>query len=118
MKRETIEKIKAWFYDFRRKNDSEEYVYTDGDMVDKAEELFKQILEEEDPRLRNKTIQECLDYLLEDDETETGGISYVGYTLRDFLLEENGGTLDDIIMDADVSSLDVALKMAGIKPIK
>lgn len=78
----------------------------------------KQLIENDDARFKKKTIQECLDYLLEDDETETGGISFVGYTLRDFLLEENGGTLDDIIMDADVSSLDVALKMAGIKPIK
>ena len=48
MKRETIKKIKAWLCDFRRKDDSEEYVYTDGDMVDKAEELFKQILKEEE----------------------------------------------------------------------
>ena len=48
MRPETIEKIKAWLYDFRRKDDNGEYVFTDGDMVDNAEELFKQIIREEE----------------------------------------------------------------------
>ena len=51
-----------------------------------------------------------MDYVLEDDDTPTGGISFSGETVRDFIM-----TADRDIRDLD--TLNVALKECGIKPI-
>jgi len=65
-----------------------------------------------------KTIGQCLDRVLEDDDKCNGGTAFVGETLRDFLLSVNMGTLKDVIMDAKVSSLDKLLTDNGIMPIR
>ena len=58
-----------------------------------------------------KKAKDFLDYILEDDETEFGGVAFVGETLKDFI-EEVG-----LSMDNDIKSINVALKQCGIKPI-
>jgi hypothetical protein len=56
-------------------------------------------------------IRNYLDYELEDDDTETGGISFNGETVRDFI----GDT--DMSEDDTLDNLNKALVSCGIKPI-
>lgn len=60
-----------------------------------------------------------LNYKLEDDETEVGGISFEGYTLKDYL-EETGliKDIDQLLNEPNLSTLNEYLKESGIKPIK
>lgn len=53
-------------------------------------------------------IKDFLDYKLKDDNTEFGGISYIGETLRDFVAEVEIYDIDDI---------NKILKECGIEPI-
>lgn len=53
-----------------------------------------------------------LDIELIDDDTETGGTSFCGETLRDFL-EETG-----MSCDTPLTEINKALKECGIEPIK
>ena len=58
-------------------------------------------------------IKPYLDVVLEDDDSETGGVSFIGETLFDFLLESCVG-------DEDISTpeeLNALLKSCGIKPV-
>lgn len=58
-------------------------------------------------------IKPYLDVVLEDDDSETGGVSFSGETLFDFLLESCVG-------DEDISTpeeLNALLKSCGIKPV-
>lgn len=58
-------------------------------------------------------IKSYLDVVLEDDDSETGGVSFSGETLFDFLLESCVG-------DEDISTpkeLNALLKSCGIKPV-
>ena len=58
-----------------------------------------------------KKAKDFLDYELQDDKTEFGGVAFVGETLKDFI-EEVGLSIDN-----DIKSINVALKECGIKPI-
>lgn len=58
-----------------------------------------------------KKAKDFLDYELQDDETEFGGVAFVGETLKDFIAEVE---LDE---DTDIEVVNVALKECGIKPI-
>lgn len=62
---------------------------------------------------------DLLNYKLEDDETEVGGISFDGYTLKDYL-EETGliKDVDQLLFEPDLTTLNNHLKESGIKPIK
>lgn len=62
---------------------------------------------------------DLLNYKLEDDETEVGGISFDGYTLKDYL-EETGliKDIDQLLFEPDLTTLNNHLKESGIKPIK
>lgn len=51
-------------------------------------------------------------YTLEDDETENGGTSFKGETLRDFLFSVN------VSLDTDMDEVNEILINNGIKPIK
>lgn len=65
-----------------------------------------------DYNLYNITVKEMLDYELKDDETSTGGVSFDGETLRDFLeddLEDN--------LDTSIFWINDRLKLCGIKEI-
>ena len=53
-------------------------------------------------------VKDFLDYKLKDDNTEFGGISYIGETLGDFIAEVGISNIDDI---------NKALKECGIEPI-
>ena len=53
-------------------------------------------------------IKDLLDYELKDDNTEFGGISYIGETLGDFISEVEVSNIDDI---------NKILKECGIEPI-
>ena len=53
-------------------------------------------------------VKDFLDYKLKDDNTEFGGISYIGETLGDFVAEVGISNIDDI---------NKALKECGIEPI-
>lgn len=55
-------------------------------------------------------LDKYMNYILEDDDTPTGGTSFSGETVRDFIM-----TVDRDIRDLD--TLNVALKECGIKPI-
>lgn len=57
-------------------------------------------------------IKDFLDYKLKDDNTEFGGISYIGETLGDFIAEVEISDIDDI------DNVNKALKVCGIEPIK
>lgn len=61
---------------------------------------------------------ELLDYKLEDDETESGGISFEGYTVQDYI-EETGliKNIDQLINEPNLTTLNKNLKESGIKPI-
>ena len=54
-------------------------------------------------------VKDFLDYKLKDDNTEFGGISYIGETLGDFIAEVGISDIDDV---------NKALKVCGIEPIK
>lgn len=56
--------------------------------------------------------KDYLDYELYDDETESGGISFIGETLKDFI-EEIG-----ISENTSIKHINDTLKQCGIKPIK
>ena len=60
-----------------------------------------------------------LKYQLEDDESEVGGISFEGYTLKDYL-EETGliKDVDQLLFEPNLVTLNKYLKESGIKPIK
>ena len=62
---------------------------------------------------------DLLNYKLEDDETEVGGISFDGYTLKDYL-EETGliKDVDKLLFEPNLVTLNKHLKESGIKPIK
>ena len=62
---------------------------------------------------------DLLNYKLEDDETEVGGISFEGYTLKDYL-EETGliKDVDQLLFEPNLVTLNKYLKESGIKPIK
>jgi hypothetical protein len=71
-------------------------------------------------------IRYFLDIPLEDDDTETGGISYIGETLRHFLLEIGGGedengfiflTEKGLTLNDSIQKLDSTLKECGIKSL-
>ena len=53
-------------------------------------------------------VKDFLDYELKDDNTEFGGISYIGETLGDFIAEVEVSNIDDI---------NKILKECGIEPI-
>ena len=53
-------------------------------------------------------VKDFLDYELKDDNTEFGGISYIGETLGDFIAEVEISDIDDI---------NIILKECGIEPI-
>ena len=61
-------------------------------------------------------IKELLDYKLEDDEKATGGTSFVGETVKDFIESQKSHNQDNIINS--VLELNRQLNLAGIKPIK
>lgn len=60
-----------------------------------------------------------LKYQLEDDESEVGGISFEGYTLKDYL-EETGliKDINQLLFEPNLVTLNKHLKESGIKPIK
>lgn len=60
-----------------------------------------------------------LKYQLEDDESEVGGISFEGYTLKDYL-EETGliKDVDKLLFEPNLTTLNNHLKESEIKPIK
>lgn len=62
---------------------------------------------------------DLLNYKLEDDETEVGGISFEGYTLK-YYLEETGliKDVDQLLFEPNLVTLNKYLKESGIKPIK
>lgn len=53
-------------------------------------------------------VKDFLDYKLKDDNTEFGGISYIGETLGDFIAEVEISDIDDV---------NIILKECGIEPI-
>lgn len=57
-------------------------------------------------------VKNYLDYELHDDETENGGINFIGETLRDFI-EETG-----ISENTSIKHINDILKRCGIKSIK
>ena len=61
---------------------------------------------------------ELLDYKLEDDETESGGVSFEGYTVEDYI-EETGliKDIDHLLNEPNLTTLNKHLKESGIKPI-
>lgn len=58
-----------------------------------------------------RQVKDLLNYLLEDDETATGGVAFAGETLKDFLEEA------DLNEDATLEEVNKALVECGIKPI-
>ena len=79
---------------------------------------------------KRDTWKNYLDYELEDDDTDYGGIAYIGETLREFLFEvsdsfyEDDEIVEQIYETEDITLLNVtneevnkALKECGIKPI-
>jgi hypothetical protein len=72
-------------------------------------------------RNKNMKIIDCLDYELEDDETEYGGIAFLGEKVKDFFddINGNGGNNEiPLLLSDDVEVLNKVLKNCGIKPIK
>lgn len=59
-----------------------------------------------------------LKYQLEDDETESGGVSFEGYTVEDYI-EETGliKDIDHLLNEPNLTTLNKHLKESGIKPI-
>lgn len=57
-------------------------------------------------------VKDFLDYKLKDDNTEFGGISYIGETLGDFIAEVG------MSETCDIDNVNKALKVCGIEPIK
>ena len=57
-------------------------------------------------------VKDFLDYELKDDNTEFGGISYIGETLGDFIAEVG------ISETCDIDDVNKALTVCGIEPIK
>lgn len=62
---------------------------------------------------------DLLNIELEDDETEVGGISFEGYTLKDYL-EETGliKDVDQLLFEPNLTTLNNYLKESGIKEIQ
>ena len=56
-------------------------------------------------------VKDFLDYKLKDDNTEFGGISYIGETLEDFIAEVG------ISETCSINDINKALKECGIEPI-
>ncbi|MBO7615027.1 MAG: hypothetical protein J6T15_04965 [Bacilli bacterium] len=59
----------------------------------------------------SKKVKDYLNYELQDDDTETGGVSFNGETVEDFIKDA------DIKDDDDLDKLNKALVSCGIKPI-
>ena len=55
--------------------------------------------------------KDFLDYKLKDDNTEFGGISHIGETLREFISEVG------MSETCDIDDVNKALKVCGIEPI-
>lgn len=68
--------------------------------------------------LTNDSLSQLLDYKLEDDNTESGGISFEGYTLQDYI-EETGliKNIDQLLNEPNLTTLNKHLQESGIKPI-
>lgn len=69
--------------------------------------------------IENNYYSNLLKYQLEDDESEVGGISVEGYTLKDYL-EETGliKDINQLLFEPNLVTLNKHLKESGIKPIK
>lgn len=66
-------------------------------------------------------IIDCLNYELEDDNTEFGGISFLGEKVKDFFdsINGNGGNGGKaLLLEDDIKILNKILKECGIKEIK
>ena len=62
----------------------------------------------------NQSVAQLWDKELEDDNTETGGVSFSGETLGDFLLE---AAEYNEVLGLDIDGVNVMLKECGIKEI-
>lgn len=80
-------------------------IHEDGHIVKKFADVFQ-----DDTKI--KRAKDFLDYELQDDETNFGGISYVGETLKDFIAEV--GLNENTAM----RYVNASLKQCGIKPIQ
>lgn len=78
--------------------------------------IYSYSLSEHDPKL--DYFEKLLDYKLEDDKTESGGISFDGYTVQDYI-EETGlvKNIDQLINEPNLTTLNKHLQESGIKPI-
>ena len=75
------------------------------------EVTFSEPTKATDPNKQSRQVRDFLDYELEDDDTETGGISFNGETVRDFIADTG-------IKDTDsIDTLNKALTTCGIRPI-
>lgn len=71
------------------------------------------------------TYNDILDYPLQDDDTEYGGIGHMGYTLEEYLgetlynydEEKYKDDVNTLLNDPDLTKLNQLLKNSGIKPI-
>ena len=59
------------------------------------------------------SLEDVMDVKLEDDETENGGVSFDGETVRDFIADVSG----DETKITTIDELNDALKQCGIKPV-
>lgn len=88
----------------------------DKDMLDMYEERLDEEVTESEPESATKTnkpnkVRNYLNYELEDDDTETGGVAFNGETVEDFIRDA------DIKEDDDLDKLNKALVSCGIRPI-
>lgn len=110
------------------KNIDKFYIYTDDVKFIKYHNEFQSVINQiyrtnknyqiYSYNLTNDSLGQLLDYKLEDDETESGGVSFDRYTLQDYI-EETGliKNIDQLLNEPNLTTLNKHLQESGIKPI-
>lgn len=102
---------KYWCEEFKL----EDYEYANKWLNGEIE--YEDYLSKDEFDLDKITVKDMLDYELEDDETSTGGLSFAGETLKDFLDEDLEELNLEDSLDTSIFWINDRLKACGVKEI-
>lgn len=102
---------KYWCEEFKL----EDYEYANKWLNNEIE--YEDYLNKTEIDLNKITVKDMLDYKLEDDGSSTGGLSFAGETLKDFLDEELEELNLEDSLDTSIFWINDRLKVCGVKEI-
>lgn len=109
--KEEMQNLKRDLKDYRENEPNAQHrVITRREKIEESVSMSEPKPADKDTKPKAK-IKDYLNYELEDDDTETGGVSFNGETVEDFIADT------DMSSEDDLDKLNKALVSCGIKPI-